>query len=73
MKAEGDNIVINKLVNVRNGLNSLKTKVDDLDADKSKTVPVDLKELSDVVSKKVVKEDKLNTKVNNLEKNKTKS
>ena len=37
-----------------------------------KTVPVDLKKLSDVVTNKVVKNTKfnmLNTKVNNLEKN----
>ena len=33
----------NKLVNVPTGLNKLKTKVDGLDADKLKTVPVDLK------------------------------
>ena len=52
------------------GLNKLKTKVTDLDVDKWKTTPVDLKELSDVVSKKVVKNtkfNKLNSKVSNLE------
>ena len=32
---------INKLVNVSTSLNNLKTKVDDSDADKLKTVPVD--------------------------------
>ena len=49
---------------------NLKIKVDDLDAGSLKTVPVDLKKLSDVVSKEVVKNakfNKLNTKVNNFE------
>ena len=52
-------------------MNDLKTKADDLDADKLKTVPVDFKKLSDAVSQEVVKKktvyNKLNTKVNNLE------
>ena len=39
----------NKLVNVPTGLNISKTKVDDLDLGKLKTVPIDLKKLSDVV------------------------
>ena len=47
-------------------LNNLKTKVDDLNVDKLKTVPVDLKKLSDIVSKEVLKENI--TKVNSLEK-----
>ena len=53
-------------------MNNLKTKVDDLDAGKLKTVPVDLKKLSDIVHNEVVKNikfDTLKTKVNNLEKN----
>ena len=52
-----------------NGLNNLKTKVDHLDVDKLKTVPGDLKKLSDIVSKGVVKNtrfNKLNMKVYNL-------
>ena len=52
-----------------NGLNNLKTKVDNLDVDKLKTVPEDLKKLSDIVSKGVVKNtrfNKLNMKVYNL-------
>ena len=43
-----------------------------MDVDKLKTVPVDLKELRDVVSKEVVKKskfNKLNSKVNKLENN----
>ena len=54
-----------------NDLNDLKTKVDDLDVGKSKTVPIDLKRLSDVVSKEVMKKtvyNKLNTKVTSLNK-----
>ena len=53
-------------------MNNLKTKVDDLDAGKLKTVPVDLKKLSDIVHNEFVKNikfDTLKTKVNNLEKN----
>ena len=41
--AKVDSIEINKLVNVSTGLKNLKTKLEDLDADKLKTVPVDLK------------------------------
>ena len=44
--------------------------LDNLDFGKLKNVPADLKNLSDVVSKEVVKNatfDKLNTKVNSLE------
>ena len=52
-------------------MNNLKTKIDDLDVAKLKTVPVDLKKLGDVVDNEVVKNTKFNTlktKVNNLEK-----
>ena len=57
-------------MNVPTNLNNLKTKVDDLDVGKLKTVPVDLKKISDVVDNKVVENTKFNTlkiKVNNLE------
>ena len=52
-------------------MNNLKTKLDDLDVSKLKTVPIDLKKLSGVVDNKVVKNakfNKLKTKVNNLDK-----
>ena len=55
--------------NIPTGLNSLKIKVDDFDVGELKTVPIDLKKLSDVVGEEVVKNtrfNKLNTKVNNL-------
>ena len=71
LKAEVHKLYINKLDNVHTSSNNLKTKVDDLNVDKRKTVPVDLKKTSDVVSKEVVKKtvyNKLNTKVTNLEK-----
>ena len=42
LKAEVDKLDVNKLVNVANGVNNLKTKEYDLDV-KLKTVPVDLK------------------------------
>ena len=72
MKTKIDKRDINKLVNVRTILNNLERKVDDLDVGKLKTVPVDLKKLSDVVNNEVVKYTKFNTlktKVNDLEKN----
>ena len=52
-------------------MNNLKTKVDDLDVGKSKTVSVDLKKLSDVVDNEVVRNtifNTLNATVNTLEK-----
>ena len=58
------------MANVSTSLNNLKAKVDDLDVGKLKTVPIDLKKLSDVVDKEVVKKtvyNTINTKVNYLE------
>ena len=55
MKAEVDKKYISKLVSIPSGLNNLKTKVGDLDFDNLKTVPVDLKKLSHVVSKEILK------------------
>ena len=43
LKAEVDKLDTNKLVNVTTYLNNLKRKVDDLNVDKLKTVPIDLK------------------------------
>ena len=40
MKAEVDKLDINKLINVPNSSNNLKTKVDDLDVRKLKTAPM---------------------------------
>ena len=71
LKTEADKLKVNTLVKVQSGLNDLKTQIGDLDVDKLKTVPIDLKKLNDVVSKEVVKKtvyNKLNKKVNNLEK-----
>ena len=69
MKAEIDKLEINKLVYVPTGLNNSKTKID-IHVFELKTVPVDLKKLSNEVTKEVVKKtvyNKPNTKVNNLE------
>ena len=71
LKAEDDKLEINVSVNPPTAWNDLKTKIYDLDVGKLKTVPIDLKKLSDMVSKEVVKEtvyNKLSTKVNSLEK-----
>ena len=55
---------------LKSNLASLKTEVDKIDADKLKTVPVDLAKLSNVVKNGVVKKtecNKLVTKVDNIE------
>ena len=54
MKGEVDKLNINKFVNVATSLNNLKTKLDDLDVSKLKTVPIDLKKLSDVSDNEVL-------------------
>ena len=57
-------------VPIVSGVNNLKIKLDDLDIGKLKAVSVDLKKISDVVSKEIVKRtvyNKLNAKLNNLE------
>ena len=67
--ADKKDFAVLKTENVPSGLSNSKTKVDDLDADKLKTLPVDLKEISDLVSIEVVKNTKfkkLNTRVNSL-------
>ena len=72
LKAEIEKLDINKLAIVPTSLNNLKINTNDLDVGKLKTVRVDLKKLSDVVSKEVVTNTQfktLNTKVNELEKN----
>ena len=51
-------------------LANLKTKIDKLDTDKLKTVPIDLSKLTNVVKNDVVKKlvyDKVVTKVNNID------
>ena len=71
MKAEVDKVDLGKFVIVLTSLNNLKAIADDLDVDKLKTVPTDLKKLSNVVKNEVVRNKKIFTlkiKVNNLEK-----
>ena len=58
------------MINIPTSFNDWKTKVEDLDVGKLKTVPVDLKKLNDVVDKKVIENAKFNTlktTVNSLE------
>ena len=62
MKAQVDKLVINELVNVSTSLDNLKRKVGDLDVGKLKTVPIDVRKLSDVVSKEDVKNTKFKSK-----------
>ena len=71
MKSEVDKLDIKNLVNIPSSLNNLKIKGDDLDVGKLKTVPIDLKKLTDVVDNEIVRNMKFNTlkiKVHNLEK-----
>ena len=51
---------------LKTNLANLKTKVDKLDTDKLKTVPVDLSELSNVVKNEVVKKTEYNKSVNKV-------
>ena len=51
----------------KTNLAALKTEVDKIDADKLKTVPVDLAKLSDDVNNDVVKKTEYNTKVTSIE------
>ena len=58
------------MVNVPTILNNVKANVDDLDVRKLKTVPVELKKLSDIIDKQVVQNTKFNmlkTKVNKID------
>ena len=58
------------MINIPTSFNDWKTKVEDLDVGKLKTVPVDLKKLNDVVDNKVIENAKFNTlrtTVNSLE------
>ena len=53
-------------------MNNLKTKADDLDFGKLKTIPVNVKKVNDVVDNEVAKNRKFNTlkaKVKSLKKN----
>ena len=50
-----DKIDIDKLKNASTNLSNLKSKVDELDANKLLPVPVDLSKLSEVVKSDVVK------------------
>ena len=51
----------------KTNLAALKTEVDKIDADKLKTVPVDLTKLSNVVKNDLVKKTVYNTKVTSIE------
>ena len=53
--------------NVPTNLNTLKSKVDKLDADKLIPVPLDLSKLSDAVKNDVVKKDVYKVKIKNIE------
>ena len=57
-KAEFDNLGMNKLVNIPTSFDDFLKNVDVLDVGKLKTVLADLRKLSDVVSKEVVKNPK---------------
>ena len=52
MKAEVEGPDINEFVSVSTGFKKLKTKVNDSNVDKLKTLSVDLKKISDIVVKK---------------------
>ena len=71
LKADMDKIDISKLLCVPTHLDNLKLKVHGLGVAKLKPILIDLKKLSDVVTKEIVKNTKFNTlktDVNVLEK-----
>ena len=51
----------------KTNLAAIKTEVDEIDADKLKTVPVDLTKLSNVVKNEVVKKTDYSTKITSIE------
>ena len=53
----------NKLTNLSN----LESEVDKLDVDRSVTVPVALRKLSDAVKNNIIKKDVYNAKIKNIE------
>ena len=53
--------------NVISNLSNLKRKVDKLDNEELRSVPVDLNKLADVVKSDVVKKDIYNVKIKNIE------
>ena len=60
MKGKVHYLDIAKLINIPTSLNNSKTKVNDLDVGKLKTVSVALKKLKDVVDNEVGKNTKFN-------------
>ena len=60
MKADVDKLDINILTIFPSEMNYFKSKIDKLDVDKLLSVPVDIKKISDVVSKEVVTNIKFN-------------
>ena len=52
LKADVEQLDINKLVNVSTSFNNLKLNIDDLDVRKLKTVSINLKKIDQVVDKK---------------------
>ena len=67
LKSDVDKLDIDKLKNVPANLRNLKSKVYKVDVDKLVPVSVDLSKLSDVVKNDVVKKDKHNAKIKNIE------
>ena len=62
LKAGIEKLDFNRLVNISINLNNFKTKEEDLVVDKLKTVPIDLKKLSDIVYNDIVKNTKFKTR-----------
>ena len=67
LKAEVDEIDIDKLNTDPDDLSNLKSKVDKLNIDKLAPVPVDLSKLSNVVKTDVVKKNAYKAKIKNIE------
>ena len=67
LKAEVDELDIDKLKSVPTNLNKLKYKVDRLNIEKLETIPIGLSKLSKLVKYNVVKKTEYNCKIKNIE------
>ena len=67
VKSAVDKLDVDRFKNVPTNWRNVKSKVDQLDVDKLEPGPVDLSKLSDVVKIDVVKKDKYNIKIKNIE------
>ena len=67
LKFNVDKLDVDKLKTVPDNLSNSKSKVDKLDVGKLETTPVDLSKITNIVKNDIVKKDKYNAKIKNIE------